>query len=150
MGRSCKNFTEIQNFTEITTSTTSTTTTITTPIRNNYISITLIDENSRIALKNATVSAIYQSNRTDMTTNNDGMAGQFGPYDMNAYVTIQSELLGYINETVVVHIAEEIRDNAHHVIDKTIEMTWNGERKLKINQILIGVLVMLSSINFLK
>ena len=79
-----------------------------------------------------------------------GMAGQFGPYDMNAYVTIQSELPGYINETVVVHIAEEIRDNAHHVIDKTIEMTWNGERKLKINQILIGLLVMLSSINFLK
>ena len=77
-----------------------------------------------------------------------GMAGQFGPYDMNAYVTIQSELPGYINETVVVHIAEEIRDN--HVIDKTIEMSWNGERKLKINQILIAVLVMLSSINLLK
>ena len=79
-----------------------------------------------------------------------GMAGQFGPYDINAYVTIQSEFLGYINETVVVHIAEEIRDNAHHVIDKTIEMSWNGERKLKINQILIAVLVMLSSINLLK
>ena len=79
-----------------------------------------------------------------------GMAGQFGPYDLNAYVTIQSEMPGYINETVVVHIAEEIRDNAHHVIDKTIEMSWNGERKLKINQILIAVLVMLSSINLLK
>ena len=55
----------------------------------------------------------------------------------------------YINKTVVVHVAEEIRDN-EHVIDKTIEMTWNGERKLKINQILIGALIMLSSINFLK
>ena len=78
-----------------------------------------------------------------------GMAGQFGPYDINAYVTIQSEFLGYINETVVVHIAEEIHDNTLHVIIKTIKMTWNGERKLKINQILIGVLVMLTSINFL-
>ena len=44
-----------------------------------------------------------------------GMAGQFGPYDINAYVTIQSEFLGYINETVVVHIAEEIHDNTIHV-----------------------------------
>ena len=56
---------------------------------------------------------------------------------------------GYINKTVVVHVAEEIRDN-QHFIDKTIEMTWNGERKLKINQILLGALIMLSSINFLK
>ena len=78
-----------------------------------------------------------------------GKAGQFGPYDINAWVTIQSESPGYINKTVAIHISEEIRGDIHS-IDKTIEMTWNGERKLKINQILIGVLIMFSSLNILK
>ena len=79
--RSCENFTEIvttttttSTMTTSTTTTSSTTsTTLTTPITNNYISIRLIDDVSKKALKNATVSAIYQSDKTDMTTNADGM-----------------------------------------------------------------------------